>query len=364
MSAFELVDRGANVGLVGRLAIDEGKDLCSSLEREIDRREGSVTIELEALEELDGACAALLSSFVVRHPAVRLEGARPGVAALLELYQLSPGEGLKDCPKRISTLDQIGRFAADMVRTTRTALEFGGELVVALLQAIRQPSSVNWGELARLMERAGADGVPIVVLLNFLVGLIIGLQTAEQLARFGASVFMADGVGLAMTRELAPLMTAIIVAGRSGAAFAAELGTMKVSEEIDALRTLGLDPQRYLVFPRILALALVVPLLTLLADVVGCLGGWVISVAELGISSTLYFSRLHDAVGLSDLLGGLIKSVAFAVAIGLISCQRGLATRGGAEGVGASTTAAVVTILFNLVVLDAVFTVIFNLFGI
>ncbi|MCL4148716.1 UNVERIFIED_CONTAM: hypothetical protein GTU68_004370 [Idotea baltica] len=214
------------------------------------------------------------------------------------------------------------------------------------------------------MERAGADGIPIILLINFLVGLIIALQSAFQLERFGANLFLADLVGLSMVREMAPLMTAIVVAGRSGAAYAAELGSMKVSQEVDALWTLGFDPQRFLVLPRLIALALVVPILTTLSMVVGIFGGLIIGVQYLGLTTLAFMVQLGNAVGFSDLAGGLLKSSVFAVAIGLIACQRGLATRGGAVEVGNSTTSSVVATLFSLVILDTIFTLGFQLFGI
>ena len=210
------------------------------------------------------------------------------------------------------------------------------------------------------MERAGADGVPIIALINFLVGLIIALQAADQLKRYGADVFLADLVGLTMTRELAALMTAIIVAGRSGAAYAAELGTMRVNEEIDALCSLGLDAQRFLVMPRVIALAAVAPLLTLLGMVLGCVGGLVVALTSLELTPAIYWGELQRAINLLDITEGLTKSVLFAITIVFISCQRGLATRGGAAGVGRSTTSAVVAILFSLIVLDAIASTLFN----
>ena len=215
---------------------------------------------------------------------------------------------------------------------------------------------MHYGQLASLVERAGADGAPIVLLINFLVGGIIGLQGAIQLHRFGADSFLADMVGLSMVRELGPLMTAILVTGRSGAAYAAELGTMTVNEEIDALRTLGQDPQRFLVLPRVLTLLLVVPLLTMLGNLLGAVGGWTIAVGYLDQPTVVYLQALEAAVDLGDIGTGLLKACGFAVAIGVVSCQRGLATRGGADGVGRATTSAVVTSLFLLVVLDAMFT--------
>jgi phospholipid/cholesterol/gamma-HCH transport system permease protein len=282
---------------------------------------------------------------------------------MLDLYGHHPKRPhLQDPPKKIGILDEIGRETLSMVAETN-ALDYVGDVAVAGGLALRAPRSVNWRDVARLMERAGADGLPIVLLISFLVGLVTAFQAAVQLKQFGANIFVADLVALSITRELGPLMTAIIVAGRSGAAFSAELGTMKVSEEIDALRTLGLDPYLFLVFPRVIALVLVVPLLTLLADIVGILGGLLVGLLSLDLTVHAYLLETQNRLALWDVGSGMLKSVVFALAVALIACQRGLATQGGAEGVGRATTSAVVTSLFALVVIDALFTVLFNAFG-
>jgi phospholipid/cholesterol/gamma-HCH transport system permease protein len=191
---------------------------------------------------------------------------------------------------------------------------------------------------------------------------VMAFQGAIQLKQFGANIFVADLVGLSVVRELGPLMTAIIVCGRSGAAFAAELGTMKVSEEIDALRTMGFGPIRYLVLPRALALMLVMPLLTLLADMVAMGGGLAVGVLSLDLTVGSYLTETQSALTLWDVFSGCLKSVVFALAIALISCQQGFATTGGAEGVGRRTTSSVVSILFSLILIDAAFTVFFYFF--
>jgi phospholipid/cholesterol/gamma-HCH transport system permease protein len=213
------------------------------------------------------------------------------------------------------------------------------------------------------MARAGAEGVPIVLLLNFLVGFVMGFQSARQLQLYGANIYVADVVGISVTRELAPLMTAIIMSGRSGASFAAELGSMRVSEEIDALKTMGFAPAPYLILPRVVALALVAPVLTLLGDVVAMAGGAVVAVATLDVSARGYLAELRSAVGSSDIWTGLVKSFAFGIAIAFIGCQQGFATRGAAEGVGRSTTTTVVSCLFSIVLIDTVFTVFFQTLG-
>ncbi len=320
--------------------------------------------DLGGVRMLDGAATALLLDLRSRLAAegadTRIVGAEGPVRAMLDLYGSHPPRpSLVGPPPRIGILDQIGRDTLATLGES-AGLDFVGDVTAAGAQAAVAPRSINWADLPRLVERAGADGVPIVLVINFLVGMVTAFQAALQLRQFGADIFVADLVGLSMTRELGPLMTAIIVAGRSGAAFAAELGTMRVSEEIDALHTLGLDPFPFLVFPRVLALVIVLPLLTILADVVGLAGGLLVALLQLDLTTGAYLVETSKAVQLWDVGSGLVKSVVFGVAVALIACQRGLATRGGADGVGRATTSAVVTSLFAIVLVDAVFTVLLN----
>jgi phospholipid/cholesterol/gamma-HCH transport system permease protein len=354
----------AELRFSGRLALREGNDLW----REIHGASGApdaMRIDLSEVESVDGASAALLVAMQVelaeRGAALEFTGARREVQRMLDLYACPEGvHCLKAPPRNQGLLAQVGGATVEIAIGVLDVFAFIGQMTRSLGAALRAPRTVNWRDVGRLMERAGADGLPIVLLINFLIGLIMALQASPMFQQYGAGIFVADLVGLSTTRELAPLMTAIIVCGRSGAAFAAELGTMKVSEEVDALRTLGLDPQRYLVFPRVLALVLVVPLLTVLADVVGCLGGLAVAIYRLDLTPVTYLNQLQGAVGLGDVFVGLFKSGVFAMAITFIACQRGLSTRGGAEGVGRSTTGAVVVTLFSLVCLDALFTVLFH----
>ena len=332
-------------------------------------RPGSPRMELDlsAVEHLDGAATALLldlrNELAAAGTRPEIVGAAGPVKGLLDLYGAHARRpSQKPPPTGLGILDQIGRETRAILAEGR-GLDFVGDLALAGAQAARSPRVVNWSDLPRLMERAGADGVPIVLMLNFLVGLVTGFQAAVQLEQFGANIYVADLVGLSVTRELAPLMTAIIVAGRSGAAFSAELGTMRVSEEIDALRTLGLDPYHFLVFPRVLALVLVVPLLAILADVAGIAGGLLVALIGLDLTFNAYVLEIQKAVHPWDVASGILKTVFFGLAIALIACERGLATRGGAEGVGRATTSAVVTSLFAIVVIDAIFTVLFHAFG-
>ena len=352
------------VALSGAVTLADGAQLWRDLHAALAGAAGA-HIDLAGVDRLDGGCAALLH-------AVRAEcagsgrvcefiGATSDVARVLGLYGRTPALAAAPLPRRHARLADVGDAAHALWRSCQEVLGFLGDLCWALARAARAPRSVHLGEFGQLIERAGTDGLPIIMLINFLVGAILGLQGAIQLHRFGGDQFLASLVGLSVVRELGPLMTAILVTGRSGAAFAAELGTMKVNEEIDALRTLGQDPQRFLVLPRVLALVLVVPVLTVVGDFLGTLGGMAIAVGYLQQPAVVYVQMFELWVDMLDVGTGLMKSVVFGAAIALVACQRGLAARGGAEGVGRSTTAAVVAVLFALVALDAAFTWIFSL---
>src|SRR4029078_7307479 len=194
--------------------------------------------------------------------------------------------------------EQVGEGTLAFFASIKQIFGFFGDMLLALVGLLRKPRTANWGEPPHIMERTGADAVPIVILINFLVGFVMAFQGSVQLKQFGANIYVADLVGLSVCRELGPLMTAIILCGRSGAAFAAEIGTMKVSEEIDALRTMGFGPMRFLVLPRTIALMLVLPLLTLLCDGVGVLGGLVVGITSLDLTVVGYLHETQKALDL------------------------------------------------------------------
>lgn len=218
---------------------------------------------------------------------------------------------------------------------------------------------IRWRATIEQMVAAGLRSIPIVSLIAFFVGLILGMQAAYQLKPFGAVRYMANLVGVSVTRELGPMLTAIIVAGRSGSAMAAEIATMKVSEEIDALWTMGLNPVPFLVVPRVVAMAIMLPCLTLLADFIGIIGGALVGIGFESIHPWVYYTQTADALVMKDLITGLIKSGVFAVLIATIGCYQGLMVEGGAEGVGRRTTASVVTSIFMIIVADVFFTALF-----
>jgi phospholipid/cholesterol/gamma-HCH transport system permease protein len=371
--AFEISTQSSGsraiAALRGPLRHDDAAALSGALERLSREHPDGLSLDLAGVEELDGGAAAVLAEFLESARAggheIPLLAPPPTAAAMLALFRArDPRTCDRDSPVPTRTLEQIGLATIAVVERVRTSLAFLGECTLGLADAVRHPSTLRWSAVAVQIERVGADGVPIVLLIGFLVGLITAFQAAVQLAKLGADIFVADLVALSLTRELTPLLIAIVVAGRSGAAIAAEIGTMKVSEEIDALRAMGISPYRYLVFPRIAALTIALPLLTLAADAVGVAGGLLVALTQLDVGFVGYLHSTRDALDLSDVFGGLAKTVAFGFLIGFIACERGMATRGGAEGVGRSTTSAVVTILFYLILVDALFTVLYKMIGI
>ena len=352
------------VRLQGVLAFADASSFWSELRSRLTpTMSEEVRFDLSRIESIDGGAMALLvqAKWDLQTAGVRCQfvGGTGTVQAILALYEGDAAPTPRPPRKRASVLAQIGNATAAILAELQLVLAFLGNMVRALGGVLRQPRTGNWREIAPIMNRTGTDAIPIVVLINFLIGFAMAFQAAVQLKQFGANIYVADLVGLSITRELGPLMTAIIVCGRSGAAFAAELGTMKVSEEIDALRTMGIGPLRFLVFPRMLALFLVIPVLTLFADLVGITGGLLVGVVNLDLTITGYLNQTVRAVGVWDVFQGVIKSGVFGLAIGLISCHQGLATSGGAEGVGRRTTAAVVTSLLAIIVIDAGFTLLF-----
>jgi phospholipid/cholesterol/gamma-HCH transport system permease protein len=304
------------------------------------------------------------AQLIARGVRCQIVGASPQVGSLIHLYHGDQPPPPRLPHRRDHGIARLGAAVEDVLAQARRVLAFWGDLVASIGAIARRPTTASWRGVPALIARAGTDGIPIVLVLNFLVGFVMAFQTARQLKLFGANVYAADIVGLSVTRELAPLMTAIIMCGRSGAAFAAELGTMRVSDEIDALRTMGFAPIPYLVVPRILALALVAPVLTLLGDVVGVLGGVAVGATSLEITPAGFLAELRTALVASDVWTGLVKSVAFGGAIAFIGCQQGLATRGAASGVGRGTTDTVVYGLFTIVVVDTLFTVVFRGLGV
>jgi phospholipid/cholesterol/gamma-HCH transport system permease protein len=239
-------------------------------------------------------------------------------------------------------------------------LRFVGEIALTLVTCMRHPGRIRWLPVAFNLRSAGLDALPIVGLLAFLLGVVVAYQGAGQLQTYSANIFVADLVGLSMLREFAPLITAIVVAGRSGSAYAAQIGTMVVTEEMDALRTIGIEPQELLVLPKILALVLALPLLTVFADAMGVVGGMLMAQVRLGVGYAEFMERFVKAVRVTDYLIGVLKAPVFAAIIVVIGCFQGFRTQGGADSVGTQTTRSVVQAIFLVIVADALFSVAFS----
>src|SRR5512139_1661673 len=316
-----------------------------------------VTVDAADVDYCDGAGLALFVDLMrnPREPAVEIAGLKPAIASLLagvDPHRLE--RDLDPEPPRRPVTEEIGFAATGVWRDLKAQVAFIGEISAALAYAITHPQSVRWRDVWRVCERAGVDALPIVALISFLLGMILAFQSAVPMKRFGAEIFVADLIGLSMLRELGPLMTAILLAGRSGAAFAAEIGTMRVNQEVDALTTMGLDPVRFLVTPRIIALVLMMPLLTLFANLVGVAGG-AVTMQTFGIPFITFFREADAAVQLRDFLAGFVKTFFFAILVAGIGCLRGLQTKAGASAVGESATSAVVSCIIMLVVVDGLF---------
>ena len=360
---------GSQLSLRGVLAFREAGQIWTDVRGQIEslKKGDRIDFDMSEVESVDGGTMAILvalrSELAERGVRAEFAGGHDNVQALIHLYGGDVKSVRRVKRKAQGLLSQVGDATIHFFQDIKEVLGFFGDTVIATIGLIKAPSTGNWKDLLPTMERTGANAVPIVMLINFLVGFVMAFQGATQLKQFGANIYVADLVGLSVTRELGPLMTAIILCGRSGAAFAAELGSMKVSEEIDALRTMGFGPIRYLVLPRALALMLVLPVLTMIGDFVGMLGGLLVGLLSLNLTVSGYLSETIKAVGMWDVFSGLIKSVVFALAITLISCQQGFATTGGAEGVGRRTTSSVVSILFTLILIDAGFTMFFHAFN-
>jgi phospholipid/cholesterol/gamma-HCH transport system permease protein len=289
-----------------------------------------------------------------------LRNAHPAVEQILKQFDfksLSEVSPLKGRTK-LNFFVRTGEASLDRLFNLRYMVSFLGSVVLALVHVLLHPRSLRVNDTITLMEKTGVSALPIVGLISFLLGLVIAFMSSLQLEQFGANIYVASLVAIAMVSELGPIMTAIVVAGRSGSAFAAEIGTMRISEEIDALFLMGFAPTLFLAIPRLFAAIIVVPLLTLFADIFGIFGGLVIGFLLLDLTINAYIAQTLEALSLFEVLWGLSKSVVFAALIAWVGCLRGFQTRGGADAVGNAATSAVVTSIFLIILFDSIFAVV------
>jgi len=360
-------------GLVVSLAGDVVTSALASLDRTLAAmpRRDRVVIDLSAVQAMDTGGAWLIATLAGRLEregiAFELKGGTESQLDLIATVARSlPAHPEAEAPDRgfVAWLEKLGRRVAGGFRGMVDFLGFVGLVVARLGYTILHPRRLRLTSLVHHMQETGFNAVPIVSLLAFLIGVVLAFQGSVQLRQFGAEVFVVNLIAISVLRELGILLTAIIVAGRSGSSFTAAIGSMKLREEIDAMRTLGLDPIEVLVLPRVLALLLMLPVLGFIADVAGLAGGALMSWIELGVSPGMFLTRLYETTDLWHLAIGFIKAPFFAVLIGLVGCFQGLRVGGSAESVGQRTTASVVLSIFAVIVADAVFSIFFAELGV
>jgi phospholipid/cholesterol/gamma-HCH transport system permease protein len=358
-----------DVHLSGRLIVSRLEELRAQVSTAAD--ETDVKLDLSAVEIMDTAGAWLVidtqTGVQARGGRCEIAGASETHCELLDVVRSNiPQTDVTSKPRHgfFDWLEAIGRKTWHGVHDLIEILGFLGSVVARLGYVAIHPRRLRLTSLVHHMQEIGFNAIPIVSLMAFLIGVVMAFQGAVQLRQFGAEVFVVDLIAISVLRELGILLTAIIVAGRSGAAFTAAIGSMKMREEIDAMQTLGLDPIEVLVLPRVLALIIVLPLLGFVADIMGLLGGAMMSWIELGVSPGMFRTRLHESVDVWHYAVGLIKAPFFAVIIGIVGCYEGMKVGGDAASLGRLTSTSVVLSIFLVIVADAMFSVFFAIVGV
>ena len=329
-----------------------------------------LVLDLTGVTRLDTSWAYVLSRTAL---ALKAQGLAPRYDGMsdeqrilidkIEAIDIFKADRTKRLSASIAVTERIGATVVGFGREGLIVLAFLGEVVSALGEAVRSPRKLRLVPLVHHMEKAGFDALPLICLLTFLIGAVIAQQGATQLKQFGADVYTVNLIAIIFLREVGVLLTAIIVAGRSGSAYTAEIGSMKMREEIDAMRTLGLDPMQMLVVPRVLALIIVLPLLTFVADIMGLIGGGVVALTQINMAPSVYIERVRDAAWFWTFGVGILRAPFMALAIALVSCRAGLDVTGSAESVGSQTTRSVVLSIFLVIVIDALFAMFFTAVG-
>lgn len=365
-SAAAVSVTGNGLACSGRWTVGSLAALRDGMERIALPANAAVSVDGSAITALDSAGAWLLLQLGRRIEAaggrMELQAFRPAWQRLVEFIAEQAGQAESTLPPRPVTpvVERVAGIGDDLIGF----LAFIGESVRSLLGAIIHPGRIRWQELFDDMRHTGVDALPIVGLLSFLMGVVIAYQGAVQLKLYGANIYIADLVGYSMLRELAPLLTAILICGRTGSAYAAKIGTMQVREEVAALQTIGIPPVDLLVLPKLLSLFIVMPLLTVYADVLAVFGGMVMSSTSLGIGFNAFIDRLEEAISYSTFMIGVGKAPVFAAIIAIVGCYQGFRVEGSAESVGRHTTVSVVQSIFLVIIVDAMFSILFSLIGV
>ena len=327
-----------------------------------------VVFDTTGLTSWDSSGLAVLDRIVTvsraRQIVIQPEGLPKGLQRLLTLATAVAEKGDARAAPTPPWLARVGTAAQGASEGTREATQFLGEATLSFGRFLRGTANFQWRDVLLVLQESGPNALPIVTLINFLVGLIIGFVSAVQLQKFGASIYVADLVAIATVRELAPIMTGIIMAGRTGSGFAAELGTMQVNQEIEAFSTMAVPPIDFLVLPRMLALSLMMPLLCIYADLIGILGGAVVGIGMLGQGPRLYWEETRGAIGLLDISIGVGKGLLFGILVALAGCMRGMSSGRDAAAVGQAATSAVVLGIVWIIALDGILAVVTTVLGI
>jgi phospholipid/cholesterol/gamma-HCH transport system permease protein len=371
-TALQFVDLGGGiVRLIIRGTLDAesiGSRWTQVVDQVVGAKPPRVEVDVHYMDSCDGVGIALLQELKARQDETqsefRIEGLRRDLAELMNLFETGPAAPPeRRLPAAVRFFEVIGGTTLNLLQDLRAQISFAGETVWKLSAIVFHPGRIRWSDAILVAEKAGADGVGITALMGFLIGLILAFQAATAMAGFGVEIYTADLVVIATFRELGPLITCFVLTSRSGSAFAAELGTMKVNEEIDALKTMGIDPVRFLVLPRVIAAVLVAPLLTMFNNLLALVGCFVVMLA-IGFAPPVVVDQLYHAAKLTDLLGGLAKTLVFGGLIVEIGCLRGLQTGTGASAVGNAATRAVVSGIIAIVVVDGLFALVYYYLGI
>jgi phospholipid/cholesterol/gamma-HCH transport system permease protein len=365
--SFERVDNDILlIRFAGRWQLSGGLASSRAVEREMEALPSVARVAFDArdLSTWDSSILTFLTrvSVLSRQRQVPLDrnGLPAGIRRLLDLAEAVPERaGARKAASKVSVLERLGTGAIGVAGSTAEMLAFLGDMTVTFVRLFGMKARYRASDLFLLIQQCGAQALPIVTLISFLVGAILAFVGAVQLRQFGAQLYVANLVGIAMTREMGAMMTAILMAGRTGAAFAAQLGTMKVTQEIDAFATAGFSPLEFLVLPRVVALVLMMPLLCLYADFVGIAGGAAVGAGMLDLSWMTYFQQTASAVSLTDTAGGVFKSSVYGVLIALAGCMRGLQSGTSSAAVGDAATSAVVTGIVAIIVACGIFAVVF-----
>ena len=353
------------LALAGYLGLQEVETFEQRLRADLPQTPSSHTsFDLSGLTFIDSAGAVAILGVSERIKAqggsCSLENVPVKIQGILDLIDI---KALSQPPligggKKTDFVSRVGDGFLEFIRDMNLVVSFTGEIIIDLVATCFNPRLVRWSDVIFYMRRVGVEGLPIISLIALLLGLILAFMSALQLKQFGANIYVASLLAISMVRELGPIMTAILVAGRSGSAFAAEIGTMKVNEEVDALTVMGMEPMYFLALPKVIASMAVVPLLTIYADLLGIIGGLIVGITMLDLTVYAYIQETKWILTVFDFTSSFVKSLVFAFVVSVIGCQRGFQVRGGAAAVGTATTSAVVAAIFLIIVVDSVFAIV------